>query len=56
MFVGEESLIELEKNSKKVNSKKFIAYIRSKIVDEDTDYFLLDKVKMLQCFELVLNG
>lgn len=51
-----ESLIELEKNDRKVNPEKFMAYIRSQMKDRDPYYLLLDEVQMLDCFESVLNG
>lgn len=51
-----ESLIELEKNDRKVDPEKFMAYIRSKMKDRDPYYLLLDEVQMLDCFESVLNG
>ena len=51
-----ESLIELEKNDRKVDPEKFMAYIRSQMKDCDTYYLLLDEVQMLDCFESVLNG
>lgn len=51
-----ESLIELEKNDRKVDPEKFMAYIRSQMKDRDPYYLLLDEVQMLDCFESVLNG
>lgn len=51
-----ESLIELEKENKKVDPEKFMAYIREKMVDKDMYYLLLDEVQLLGCFESVLNG
>lgn len=51
-----ESLIDLEKENKKVDPKKFMAYIRSQIKDDKTYYLLLDEIQMLDCFESVLNG
>lgn len=33
-----------------------MAYVRSKIVDNDMYYLLLDEIQMLDCFEAVLNG
>lgn len=51
-----ENLIEQEKEDKKVDPEKFMAYIRSKITDTEMYYLLLDEVQLLGCFESVLNG
>ena len=51
-----ESLIELQKHNQKVDPEKFMAYIRSKIVDKGMYYLLLDEVQMMDSFETVLNG
>ena len=51
-----ENLIELQKHNKKVNPEKFMDYIRSKIVDDEMYYLLLDEVQMMDSFETVLNG
>ncbi len=51
-----ENLVALEKEDKKVNPEKFMAYVRSHIKDDDTYYLLLDEVQLLDCFESVLNG
>ena len=51
-----ESIIEIEKKNRKVNPEKFMAFIRSKITDNEMYYLLLDEVQMLDCFETVLNG
>lgn len=51
-----ESLIELEKENRKVDPKKFMAYIRSRTENKGIYYLLLDEVQMLGCFESVLNG
>lgn len=51
-----ESLIELEKENRKVDPEKFMAYIRSRTEDKGMYYLLLDEVQMLGCFESVLNG
>lgn len=52
----DESLIELQKNKKKVDPEKFMAYIRSRVVDRDMYYLLLDEVQIMDSFEAVLNG
>lgn len=51
-----ESLIQMEKEKRGVDPEKFMAYIRSRIVDEGMYYLLLDEIQMLDCFEAVLNG
>ena len=51
-----ENLIKLERENKKADPEKFMAYIRSQIKDGDMYYLLLDEVQMLDCFESVLNG
>ena len=51
-----ESLIELQKQNKKVDPEKFMAYIRSQIIDREMYYLLLDEVQMMDSFEAVLNG
>mgnify|MGYP003293377590 CR=1 FL=1 len=39
-----ESLIEIEKKNRKVDPEKFMTYIRTKVVDKDMYYLLLDEV------------
>lgn len=56
LYLIGESLIELEKENRKVDPEKFMAYIRSKISDKEMYYLLLDEVQLLDCFEAVLNG
>lgn len=51
-----ESLIQIEKEKRKVDPEKFMNYIRTKINDTGLYYLLLDEVQMLDCFESVLNG
>lgn len=51
-----EDFIELEKNNQKVDPKKFLNYIKTKILDEGIYYLLLDEVQNLGSFESVLNG
>lgn len=51
-----ESIIEIEKENRKVNPEKFMAFVRSKVTDSEMYYLLLDEVQMLDCFETVLNG
>ena len=51
-----ESLIQIEKEKRKVDPDKFMNYIRTKITDNGLYFLLLDEVQMLDCFESVLNG
>lgn len=51
-----ESVIALQREKRKVNPEKFIAYIKGKISDDGVYYLLLDEVQELDCFEAVLNG
>lgn len=51
-----ENLIKLQKENKKVDPEKFMAYIRSVMTDGNMYYLLLDEVQLLDCFEAVLNG
>lgn len=53
-LIGESHHSPIEK--RKVDSEKFMAYIRSKVVDEGMYYLLLDEIEELDCFESVLNG
>lgn len=56
LFLIGESLIKIEKEKRRVDPEKFMAYIRSKMTDDAMYYLLLDEVQMLDCFEPVLNG
>lgn len=51
-----ENLIALEREGRKADPAKFMAYVRAQIKDEEMYYLLLDEVQMLDCFESVLNG
>ena len=51
-----ENLIELEKNKRKVDYKKFINYISTLVSSKDKYYLLLDEIQRLDSFEYVLNG
>lgn len=55
LLIG-ENLIELQRDKRKVNPEKFVAFIRSRIVDSETYYLLLDEIQMMDAFETVLNG
>lgn len=56
LYLIGESLIKIEKEKRRVDPEKFMAYIRSKMTDNGMCYLLLDEVQMLDCFESVLNG
>ena len=56
LYLIGESLIKIEKEKRRVDPEKFMAYIRSKMTDNGMCYLLLDEVRMLDCFESVLNG
>ena len=56
LYLIGESLIKIEKEKRGVDPEKFMAYIRSKTVEEGMYYLLLDEVQLLDCFESVLNG
>ena len=51
-----EDIVELQQENKKVDPKKFMNYIKSKCVDNDKYYLLLDEVQLMDSFESVLNG
>ena len=53
-LIGERHHSPIEKH--RVDPEKFMAYIRSKVVDEGMYYLLLDEIEELDCFESVLNG
>lgn len=56
LFLIGEDLQELVANKKKVDPKKFMAYVSQRMTDNDMYYLLLDEVQNLDCFEAVLNG
>ena len=56
LYVIGESLIQIEQEKRGVDPEKFMAYIRSQIVDNGMYYLLLDEIQLLDCFETVLNG
>lgn len=53
-MIGERHHSPIEKH--RVDPEKFMAYIRSKVIDEGMYYLLLDEIEELDCFESVLNG
>ena len=54
-LIGED-LIDIQLKRRKVDPKKFMKYVNSKIRDKKTHYLLLDEVQLLGAFETVLNG
>lgn len=56
LYLIGESLITLEKEKRGADPEKFMAYIRSQMIDNEMYYLLLDEVQMLDCFESVLNS
>ena len=52
----DENLIDINIEKRKVDPKKFINYISSKITDNNMYYLLLDEVQNLGSFEAILNG
>lgn len=54
-LIGED-LLEIDAAKRKVDPKKFIAFISSQQKDEGMHYLLLDEVQNLGNFEAVLNG
>lgn len=54
-LIGED-LLDINIKKRKVDPKKFNEYIKSKIVDKDMYYLLLDEIQLLDNFEAVLNG
>ncbi|MBQ2733748.1 MAG: ATP-binding protein [Clostridia bacterium] len=55
MLIGED-LFEIDSKKRTVDPKKFINYVKTKIVDDGMYYLLLDEVQKLGSFESVLNG
>lgn len=56
LYLIGESLIRMEKEKCGADPEKFMAYVRSKVVDDGMYYLLLDEIQMLDCFEAVLNS
>ncbi len=56
LYLIGESLIGIEKEKRGVDPGKFMAYVRTKVVDDGMYYLLLDEIQMLDCFEAVLNS
>lgn len=56
LLLIDENLLDIDRENRKVDPEKFMAYIRSKVKDDDMYYLLLDEVQRLGSFEAVLNG
>ena len=56
LYLIGESLIGIEKEKRGADPEKFMAYVRTKVVDDGMYYLLLDEIQMLDCFEAVLNS
>ena len=56
LYLIGESLIGIEKEKRGADPGKFMAYVRTKVVDDGMYYLLLDEIQMLDCFEAVLNS
>ena len=54
-LIGED-LVELEKQKRSVDYKKFLNYISPLILPSQKYYMILDEVQRLDSFEFVLNG
>ncbi len=55
LLIG-ESLLEIQREKRKVNPEKFVKYINAAITDNEEYYLLLDEIQLLEQFETVLNG
>ena len=55
LLIGED-LQQLVQSRKRVDPKKFMAFVSEKMIDGNMYYLLLDEVQNLDCFEAVLNG
>ncbi|MBR4895926.1 MAG: ATP-binding protein [Clostridia bacterium] len=55
LLIG-ENLITLQKEKRKVDPERFMAYIRTMTTGDGIYYLLLDEVQELDAFETVLNG
>lgn len=51
-----ENIVTLEREKRKVDPEKFLAYIKSKTSSDEKYVLLLDEVQLLDCFESVLNS
>ena len=57
IMIGEDPiLLANSKEDRKVDPKKFLKYVSSRIMDDKMYYLLLDEIQELGAFESVLNG
>jgi len=56
LILIDENLLEVKEEKRKVDPKRFLAFIKGKIVDKEQYYLLLDEIQNLGSFEAVLNG
>ncbi len=56
LILIDENLLEVKEEKRKVDPKRFLAFIKGKIVDKERYYLLLDEIQNLDSFEAVLNG
>lgn len=56
LLLIDEDIIEIREQNRKVDPKKFMKYVTSKIDNNQSYYLLLDEVQLLGSFEAVLNG
>ena len=56
LILIDENLLEVKEEKRKVDPKRFLAFIKGKIVDKERYYLLLDEIQNLGSFEDVLNG
>lgn len=55
-YYSDESTVIIVDKEERINSKKFIAYIQDRIIDDKDYYLLLDEIQKLDRFVTVLNG
>lgn len=56
LFLIDEDVLEISEQNRKVDPRKFMNYISSKIIDDGIYYLLLDEVQLLGNFEAILNS
>ena len=54
-IIGED-LLDLERKNSKVDPRKFLEFVRDRLIDDGQYYILLDEVQNLESFESVLNS
>ena len=54
-YENEPTVVTINKEER-INSKKFLSYVKDRVVDDGTYYFLLDEIQKLDRFVPVLNG